>query len=88
MLEFAVRYQPAIDDITGDKSANLRKYELSEEEWTIAMQLCDTLKVCDDVCMDLFTYQLAYLDIQGCDTFFLALYAQPCYGDPSNGSYR
>lgn len=56
MLEFAVRYQPAIDDITGDKSANLRKYELSEEEWTIAMQLCDMLKVRDDVCMDLFTY--------------------------------
>jgi hypothetical protein len=28
MLEFAVRYRSAVDDITGDKSANLRKYKL------------------------------------------------------------
>ncbi|KAG0702815.1 hypothetical protein DFH29DRAFT_804425 [Suillus ampliporus] len=32
----------------GDKSANLQKYELSEEEWTIAMQLCDMLKIFKD----------------------------------------
>ena len=30
MLAFAVQYQLAIDDITGDKSVNLCKYELDE----------------------------------------------------------
>jgi hypothetical protein len=45
MLEFAVEYRSAIDDITGDKSTNLRKYEMDEEEWRIAVQLQNTLKV-------------------------------------------
>ena len=39
MLEFAVKYRSAIDDITGNKSVNLCKYELDNEEWRIAMQL-------------------------------------------------
>jgi hypothetical protein len=34
-----------IDNIAGNKMANLCRYELSEEEWKIAQQLCDTLKV-------------------------------------------
>jgi hypothetical protein len=45
MLEFALSYRAAIDDVTGNKSANLRRYELSEDEWVIGQQLCDTLKV-------------------------------------------
>src|SRR5882762_10862482 len=45
MLEFTVKYRSAIDDITGDKSTNLRKYEMDEEEWRIAVQLQNTLKV-------------------------------------------
>ena len=45
MLEFAVQYHAAIDDIAGNKMVNLRRYELSEEEWKIAQQLCDILKV-------------------------------------------
>jgi hypothetical protein len=45
MLEFAIRYRSAVDDITGDKSANLRKYELDDDEWRIAVQLQNTLKV-------------------------------------------
>jgi hypothetical protein len=45
MLNFAVNHRSAIDDITGDKSANLRKYELDDDEWIIALQLRDTLKV-------------------------------------------
>jgi hypothetical protein len=39
MLEFALQYQKAIDDIAGNKAASLRKYELSEDEWRIAEQL-------------------------------------------------
>jgi hypothetical protein len=45
MLEFAVRYWSAVDNITGDKLANLRKYELDDDEWRIAVQLQNTLKV-------------------------------------------
>jgi hypothetical protein len=33
MLDFAVRHCSAIDDITGDKTAGMRKYELDDEEW-------------------------------------------------------
>ncbi len=47
MLVFAIAYRTAIDKLTGDKSAGLRKYELSEEEWETAEQLCALLKVCD-----------------------------------------
>jgi hypothetical protein len=45
MLDFAVGYQSAIDDMTGDKTMNLHKYELGDGEWKIAEQLRDTLKV-------------------------------------------
>jgi len=45
MLAFAVQYQSAINNITGDKNANLRKYELDEAEWNIALQLHSMLKV-------------------------------------------
>ncbi|TDL16425.1 hypothetical protein BD410DRAFT_705554, partial [Rickenella mellea] len=32
----------------GDRSLNLRKYELSSEEWEIASELCNVLKVFKD----------------------------------------
>ena len=45
MLEFALQYRAAIDDITGNKKADLRRYELDNEEWKVAEQLCSALKV-------------------------------------------
>jgi len=45
MLEFAVQHWMAINDIAGNKAANLHQYELCDEEWTIAEQLCETLRV-------------------------------------------
>jgi hypothetical protein len=45
MLEFALRYRVAIDEITGNKKADLRRYELDREEWRVAEQRCATLKV-------------------------------------------
>ena len=45
MLEFALQYREAVDDIAGNKTANLCQYELNDEEWWIAEQLHDTLKV-------------------------------------------
>jgi hypothetical protein len=45
LLSFALRYRAAVDDITGNKVANLRSYELSDGEWELAKQLNDVLKV-------------------------------------------
>ena len=45
MLDFAVQYIPAIDTITGDHDMKLRQYELSKDDWDMARQLRDVLKV-------------------------------------------
>jgi len=45
MLDFAVEHIAAINTITGDRDMKLRQYELSEDEWNIARQLRDVLKV-------------------------------------------
>lgn len=45
MLNFAVEYREALDTIMGDRDMKLRQYELSEDDWTIATQLRDVLKV-------------------------------------------
>jgi hypothetical protein len=44
MLDFVVQYQ-AINNITGDKAANLCAYKLDDSEWKIAEQLRNTMKV-------------------------------------------
>jgi hypothetical protein len=46
MLEFAIDYRAAIDAITSNRDLNVRKYELEDDEWVIAVNLRDTLKVC------------------------------------------
>ena len=46
MVDFAVEHRAAIDEMTGNKTMGLRKYEMSERDWRIAEQLRDTLKVC------------------------------------------
>jgi hypothetical protein len=45
MLDFAVEHIAAINTITGDRDMKLRKYELSEDDWNVARQLRDVLKV-------------------------------------------
>ena len=45
MLEFALQYRAAIDEITGNKKADLRRFKLDGKEWNVAEQLCSTLKV-------------------------------------------
>jgi hypothetical protein len=45
MLDFAVRYRRLIDLLTGERGNSLRSFELKEEEWGIATQLRDVLKV-------------------------------------------
>jgi hypothetical protein len=45
MLEMAVRYRAAIDDITANKTLKLRKFELDDEDWEIVSDLIRVLKV-------------------------------------------
>ena len=45
MLNFALNYHLAIDWITSNQELNLHKYELEDDEWAIAENLWDTLKV-------------------------------------------
>jgi hypothetical protein len=44
-LNFAIEYRGAIDQATSDRKLDLRKYELSEEEWGYAGELCKVLRV-------------------------------------------
>ncbi|KAF8814220.1 hypothetical protein BYT27DRAFT_7082723 [Phlegmacium glaucopus] len=48
MLDFAVEHWEALDLITGNQKMKLRQYELSEEDWKIAIKLCDVLKIFKD----------------------------------------
>ena len=45
MLDFALNYRLAIDSITSTRELSLRKYELQDDEWAVAENLRDTLKV-------------------------------------------
>jgi hypothetical protein len=44
MLDFALTYRVAIDEITSNRDLNLRKHELQDNEWEIAENLRDSLK--------------------------------------------
>jgi hypothetical protein len=46
MLDFAIEHIAAINAITSNCNMKLRQYELSEDEWDVARQLWDILKVC------------------------------------------
>ena len=45
MLDFAIKHIAAINAITSDRDMELRQYKLSEDEWDVACQLQDVLKV-------------------------------------------
>lgn len=45
MLEFAITYRSPIDQMTAEREYKMRDLELDDEEWEIAKQLRDVLKV-------------------------------------------
>lgn len=100
MLTFALQYRIAIDEIAGNKVANLRQYELNDEEWRIAEQLHDTLKVRTGFgwsrTFDFSLFRFPNLntaslfdnaDLQGCYALFFPLNAQPHDSNPGYGPY-
>ena len=46
MLNFAIAYCTALDDLTSNRDLNLRKYKLEDDDWAVAINLRDTLKAC------------------------------------------
>jgi len=87
MLDFALEYRAAIDDVTSSKTAGLRQYELNDEEWRIVRQLCTSLKV-----RGLFPIWHSHSHTCGAgfqrrNIVLLAFNAEPCDCDPGNGSY-
>jgi hypothetical protein len=46
MLQVAMKYCPAIDDITANKALKLHQYKLDDEDWMIVANLLCVLKVC------------------------------------------
>ena len=95
MLAFALQYRVAIDNITGNKTASLRQYELSDEEWRIVEQLRDTLKVrraSEPKLLQLLSFisfQMAndYTDLQGRDPILFPLNAYSRNSNPCHGSH-
>ncbi|KAF8815861.1 hypothetical protein BYT27DRAFT_7078739 [Phlegmacium glaucopus] len=45
MLDFALDYHVLINTITSNWDLNLCKYELEDDEWVVAKNLYDTLKI-------------------------------------------
>jgi hypothetical protein len=45
MLDFAIDYRDALDNITSEREMKLRQFELSTEDWEMAVHLRDVLKV-------------------------------------------
>ena len=45
MLDFAVEYQKAIDQMTSDKKNDLRQFELDDNDWELARALRNVLDV-------------------------------------------
>jgi len=54
MLEFAIKYRPAIDAMTTAQELDLCKFELESAEWKIVEELCDVMKVCYDFVLGIF----------------------------------
>ena len=45
MMQFVLKYQHTIDDITANKTLKLRRYELNNDDWAIIKDLVSILKV-------------------------------------------
>ena len=73
MLVFALEYRDTLDVITGDHDMKLRQFEMDDEEWAIAQQLCEVLKVGLHFIHHAIYLTVAFsIDFQGRDPFFLA----------------
>jgi hypothetical protein len=82
MLEFAVTYHKLLDLLSSEGGNRLREFELKEDEWKLAVQLHDCLKVC--MCPIVTPLSDFPTDIPGCDIVFLSRHSQSRYCDICN----
>ncbi|KAF7798502.1 hypothetical protein EIP86_009723 [Pleurotus ostreatoroseus] len=68
MLNFGLKYRNAIDKFTGDRTNDLRKFELGADEWEIATQLRDVLHK---------TLDKYYLKTDMSETYRISMILQP-----------
>jgi hypothetical protein len=93
MLKFALKNRKALDAITGDWRMELRAFELSEREWTLAEQLRDVLEVIPAPLYDFRVKPLInpsgfhFTDTQGRYSIFLPRHAEPCHGYSCHGPH-
>jgi hypothetical protein len=89
MLNFALEYRKAVQNLTGDEELNLEKYKLTRNEWAIAEHLRDVLKVCFLILFSIASHHRRYsTGFQGCNIFFLPVKAQHRRRNPSHGLHR
>lgn len=84
MLKFALDYRIALDTITGERDMKLRKYELNDEEWTIARQLGDTLEVCSFI-LFMMTLLRTRIAIKTRHSLLFSSDTQHCDSNPRHG---
>ena len=46
MIEFAIKYRTPLDIMTANRDMNLRQFEMSKKEWSMALELSEVLQVC------------------------------------------
>ena len=88
MLEFAIQYHVAIDAMTAVREFDLRKYELGLDEWKIAMELRDVLKVSNSPPLCFWPFTLFRLDFQRCNTVLFSWHPQPRHCCPCDGCHQ
>jgi hypothetical protein len=89
MLDFSIKYKAAIVNLTSERKNNLRQYELVEEEWKIAEELAETLKVTITIRVSLVSHSILHpSDSQRWHGILLAWYAEPGHCHPCHGPRR
>lgn len=88
MLDYALRHREVVDGITQKRELGLRKFELSDEEWTVVEQLHAVLTVSTRVILMCSpNHGHAALGPQGRNTFLLAGDPQPGHCHTRHGSH-
>ena len=88
MLEFAITYCKALDKVMGDRDMNLQKFELSGEDWMIAKNLRNVLKVSQPALSCIF--YLINSIIFSCSktqVYFFTRYTKSRHSNSCHGSY-
>jgi hypothetical protein len=88
MLNFALDYRVPIDEITSNRDLNLRKYELRDEEWVVAQNLRDALKVCNFSLPPNNNLIYCFLDLQGRNSLFLSQHTKYQHCHTCHGPHR